>query len=121
MGIGKRLREARDAKHLSQKQLAEMVGVTANAISNYETELSHPKEPVMYRLLEVLEVDANYLFQDCYNNVAEGKDQLPLSPEETALIAAFRVADPADQEAVRALLSKYKPASARKNTKNAVG
>ncbi len=118
MGIGKRLREARDARHLSQKQLADMVGVTANAISNYETELSHPKEPVMYKLLEALRVDANYLFQDCYVNTAE---DIGLSIEESELVSAFRIADPADQDAVRSLLSKYRPADGRKNTKNAVG
>lgn len=64
MGIGKRIKEARENLGLTQSQLASLVGVTGSAIANYEKETSHPKESVMYRLFEALKVDANYLFQD---------------------------------------------------------
>lgn len=67
MGIGKRIKEAREQIGLTQSELGELVGVTGSAITNYEKETSHPKEPVMYKLLEVLNVDANYLFQDVVN------------------------------------------------------
>ena len=45
--------------------LASMVGVTKGAIANYENGTSHPKEPVMYALIDALGVDANFRFQDC--------------------------------------------------------
>ena len=64
MGIGKRIKEAREHMGLTQSELAGLVGVTNSAITNYEKDTSHPRESVLYRLLEVLEVDANYLFQD---------------------------------------------------------
>lgn len=64
MGIGKRIKELREFKKLKQDELAKMVGVTASAIGNYETEVSHPKEHVLYKLIEVLDCDANFLFQD---------------------------------------------------------
>lgn len=67
MGIGKRIKEAREQIGLTQSELGELVGVTGSAITNYEKETSHPKEPVMYKLIEVLKVDANYLFQDVVN------------------------------------------------------
>jgi len=67
MGIGKRIKEARETLGLTQNELAEMVGVTGSSITNYEKETSHPKEPIMYRLFEALNVDANYLFQDVVN------------------------------------------------------
>lgn len=66
MGIGKRIKEARENLNLTQKELGELVGVTGSAITNYENETSHPKEMVLYKLLEVLNVDANFLFQDCF-------------------------------------------------------
>ena len=59
MGIGKRLREAREKAGFTQEELGKMIGVTGSAITNYEKETSHPKEPIM------LNVEPNFLFQDC--------------------------------------------------------
>lgn len=67
MGIGRRIKEAREKLGLTQSELAALVGVTGSAITNYEKETSHPKESVMYKLFEALKVDANYLFQDVAN------------------------------------------------------
>lgn len=67
MGIGRRLKEAREKAGLTQEELGKLIGVTGSAITNYEKETSHPKEPVMYALFEALNVDPNYLFQDCVN------------------------------------------------------
>lgn len=79
MGIGKRLKEAREKAGLTQEELGKMVGVTGSAITNYEKETSHPKEPVMYALIDALEVDANYLFQDCVKLPA--KEKVPTTTE----------------------------------------
>lgn len=65
MGIGKRIKEARNKKNLTQTELADLIGVTKGAIANYENEISHPKESIMYDLINALDVDANFLFQDC--------------------------------------------------------
>ena len=51
MGIGKQIRRAREQLGLTQGQLAKAVGVTKSAIGNYESGVSHPKEPVLYALL----------------------------------------------------------------------
>lgn len=64
MSIGKRIKEARESKGLTQRELANRVGITAGAIGNYENGTSSPKETIMFALLDVLNVDANYLFQD---------------------------------------------------------
>ena len=65
MGIGKRLREAREKAGFTQEELGKMIGVTGSAITNYEKETSHPKEPIMYALIDALNVEPNFLFQDC--------------------------------------------------------
>lgn len=67
MGIGRRLKEAREKLGLTQEELGRQVGVTGSAITNYEKDTSHPKEPVMYALIDALGVDPNFLFQDCVN------------------------------------------------------
>ncbi len=64
MGIGNRIKEARINLGYTQEELAKLLGVTKGAVANYEIETSHPKEPIMYKLFDALQVDANYLFQD---------------------------------------------------------
>lgn len=82
MGIGKMIRTRREALKLTQAELAKMIGVTPSAITNYESDLSHPKEKVLYQLFEALECDANYLFAD----VIQTKTPPPLTAEESKLL-----------------------------------
>lgn len=72
MSIGTRIKEARSLQGYSRPYLAQLVGVTESAISNYENGISSPKEPVMIKLLLALCVDANYLFQD---EMAEAREK----------------------------------------------
>lgn len=74
MGIGKRIKEARKAIHMTQEELASILGVTKGAVANYENETSHPKEPIMYKMFDALQVDANYLFQDVIDLPGERND-----------------------------------------------
>lgn len=74
MGIGNRIKEARERQGLTQIELGKLVGVTGSSITNYENETSHPKEAIMYKLINTLKVDANYLFQDCVNLPKETND-----------------------------------------------
>ncbi|MCI9591617.1 MAG: helix-turn-helix domain-containing protein [Lachnospiraceae bacterium] len=74
MGIGYRIKEARERLNLTQTELGDIVGVTGSAITNYEKETSHPKEQIIYKLIEALKVDANYLFQDCVKLSKEAND-----------------------------------------------
>ena len=89
MGIGKRIKEKRELLGYNQEQLANIVGVTKSAIGNYENEVSHPKEPILYKLFDALKCDANYLFQDELNN--NSKDIFSI--EEIKLINDYRVLD----------------------------
>ena len=109
MGIGKRLKEARESSGYTQEELGKIVGVTGSAITNYEKETSHPKEPILYALINALGVDANFLFQDCV------KIKTPsLSDEATKVAIAFDKADEDHKEIVRTALSKYLAAPAQK-------
>ena len=89
VGIGNRIKEARLALGLTQDELAKKIGVTKGAVANYENNVSHPKETVIYSLIGALGVDANFLFQDCVQTkkapaisaeamkVAKDYDELP--------------------------------------------
>lgn len=64
MSIGSRLKDARVAAHLTQEDLAKQIGVTKGAIANYENGVSTPRIELLFGLMTVLGVDANYLYQD---------------------------------------------------------
>ncbi len=102
MGIGKRIKEARMAQNLTQEKLAKLLGVTKGAVANYENETSHPKESVMYKLLDVLKVDANYLFQDVVSTKSEFKADF----EEQEYIRKYRRLDEHGQDLVDTILDK---------------
>lgn len=96
MGIGKRLKEARERKGLTQRELGKIVGVTGSAITNYENEVSHPKETVMYALINALEVEPNFLFQDCVK-ISSKKDP-PMSGRAIKLAQSFDKLDDAGKD-----------------------
>jgi transcriptional regulator with XRE-family HTH domain len=60
--FGKRLRQIRRHKDLTQEQLAEAVGITAEYLSNLERGVNAPSFETLEKLAEVLEVDVTELF-----------------------------------------------------------
>lgn len=99
MGIGKRIKEAREMRNLTQAQLADKIGITPSSITNYENGTSHPKEPILYKLMNALSVDANFLFQD------EMKaNVIAYNAHEESIIETYRSLDPLDKKAVDGLL-----------------
>ena len=102
MGFGSRLREAREENNLSREDLATLIGVTRSAISNYENEISHPKEAIMYKLFSALGVDANYLFQDEMRT-----KEISLSPAGQRIGCAYEKAPQREQSIVEQVLEPY--------------
>lgn len=71
MGIGARIRQLRERAQLTQEELAARIGVTPSAVGNYEREVSHPREDVLYRLFTALCAEPNELFADFFDEGAE--------------------------------------------------
>lgn len=53
---------------LTRPQLAAKICVTPSAIANYENGISTPKPDILISLINVLEVDANYMYSDYLGN-----------------------------------------------------
>ena len=103
MGIGYRIKEAREHLGLTQTELGKMLGVTGSSITNYEKETSHPKEQIIYKLMETLNVDANYLFQD-FVNIKSKENDITLTEYEH--IKKYRILDAHGQDMVDTVLDK---------------
>lgn len=95
MRFGDRIRERREELGMSRSQLAERLGISLSAISNYETGVSFPKEDVMLRLFDCLETEPDVLFQDSFR-----AGRQVLSHGERVLLEKYRGLSPMGRETV---------------------
>lgn len=56
-----RLRETRQQKHISQQKLADLMGMTKQAISHYERGTRKPDKDALLALADILNVSTDYL------------------------------------------------------------
>ena len=85
MNLGTRIKEARLALNMTQEELAKRIGVSKNAISNYENGVSTPKVELLCAIMKHLEIDANYLY-----GVTKNPAPMMLSPHEKSVILSYR-------------------------------
>jgi len=103
--MGSRIKEARIQKGFTQEYLAKKIGVTKSAIANYENEISTPKIELLYKLFDVLQCDANYLYQDEMNSLADKDENMTLSLKEKTHIKKYRTLDEHGKKAVDCILN----------------
>ena len=84
MSFGEQLRRRREELHLSREELAGRLGVSVSAVGNYETGISAPKEGVLLKLFDALEIDPNYLYSGHFRHA------FTCSEEERALVEKYR-------------------------------
>lgn len=84
MSFGEQLRKRREELGMSRDTLAEKLGVSRSAIGNYETGVSTPKEDVLLRLFDALQVDPNYLYRDTFRHT------FVYSDEERRMVEKYR-------------------------------
>ncbi|MBE6995126.1 MAG: helix-turn-helix domain-containing protein [Ruminococcaceae bacterium] len=99
MSFGERIKTRREELDLSRGMLAERLGISASAVSNYENELSFPQKDVILKLFDCLETDPNTLFQDSFR----GGDKV-LTRSERQLLERYRGLSPMGRESVRAVV-----------------
>ncbi len=77
MALCDNLRKARKDKNMTQRELADKVGVSHNTISDWESGSHKPDADMVMLLCHVLGVDANYMldFQE-HEAAADIKDRL---------------------------------------------
>lgn len=104
MSVGSRIKELREMRNISRSKLAESLGVTVGAISNYENGVSSPKEPILFNIMEVLHCDANYIFQDAMKFSVYKNESTPEEFEK--IIKKYRTLDLYGKEVVEFILNK---------------
>lgn len=68
MIISKRIKEAIKNSHISQKKIADVLGIRDTNITNWKKGLNLPSVEVLRRLCLILDEDANYILGLDVNN-----------------------------------------------------
>ena len=93
--MGDRIREARKRLNLTQDQLSEKVNITLTYMSEIERGLKLPSMPLFIKLVEVLDVSADYLLRDTvstrnlYGDKVIGRKLERLSPKQRVALEAL--------------------------------
>jgi transcriptional regulator with XRE-family HTH domain len=89
--IGKRLRELREAKALSQRDIEDRTGLPRNYISQIENGHLTPTLPVLERWAKALDVELYQLFTVGHGQpeAAESPERIPVGAQERNLLGLF--------------------------------
>lgn len=94
--IGSRIRKYREEKGISQKELAQMLGIKNSRVSNWEQGLNRPDADILADICRVLQVSPSDLLGV---QLVEGE----LNDSERKVVMAYR-SKPELQQAVNILL-----------------
>lgn len=119
--MASRIKEVRESRHLIQEIVASEIGVTQQAFSKYERDITNIKVDVLIKLAEYFNVTTDYLLglsdvkRDLQRQVEMNKDL----DEYYELIEAFKSLDNYDKELLWNIVQKLKETSIKrkKNTK----
>lgn len=100
MAFKEQLKAARLAKGYTQEQLATAIGVAKSTFTGYEKGNSEPNMLTIKKLMEILEVDANYLWYDENDN----SNSFVTSFIEQQIIKKYRLIDETGKNTVEFVL-----------------
>lgn len=84
MSMGNVLRNAREAKNLTQSELAEMIGASTRTILAIEKNQRNPTYEVLYNLIHTLDISADLIFRP---------ESAPLTVEQDQIIRELLACD----------------------------
>lgn len=100
MAIKDRIKEMRQARNLTQEQLAKRIGIAKSTLAGYETGIREPSIEIIGKIMYELDIDANYLWQD------EGNYQMQVSYLEMEHIKKYHNLDDFGKESVDIVLER---------------
>lgn len=88
--LGDRLAAAREATNLTQKELAQRVGVKTSSLSNWEDDLSEPRANRLSHLAGILGVSLRWLLSGTGEGIEEPDENEQVAPDMTLLLTDLR-------------------------------
>lgn len=106
----KRLKELREAKHMSQQALADILHVTQQSIHKYEYGLAEPDMDIILHMAEIFDTSIDYLVG--YTDIPFRYETYPtdsISSSEKHILEYYRHLSPKAQELIQELILTTEP------------
>lgn len=106
MTLGEKIKSARTAKKLTQKQLAEMINAKHNSISDWESDRYKPDMDTIELLCGALDLTPTYIMgsktDEEYGSLV---GSIMNEPDTLELIAMYKELEEKDKSAIRQIIS----------------
>lgn len=99
------LKEGRLRKNLKQSDVAKVIGVKSNTLSNYENGVSEPDIDTFAMLCKIYGLDVSYVFGEAYG-LSISESEFQIKPSEIEIIKKYRDLDSHGREMVDFTLTK---------------
>ena len=104
----KNLKRLRNAKKISQKQLADIVSVSQQSINKYENHSIEPDIQTLTKLDDYINTSIDYLVRHTdINHKIEHLTPYDLNDEEQHLLSKYRQLTQAEKESISLILENY--------------
>ena len=94
--VGKRIRLRRTILHITQQQMAEMLGLTFQQVQKYEKGMNRVGASRLWDISRVLQVPMGFFFEDMQDDVASKSPRMLNSDSPSSLVLNEPVLSPKD-------------------------
>lgn len=103
--IIEKLKEGRTKAKLKQSEVAKMIGIKGNTLSNYENGVSEPDIDTFCALCDIYNIDPSNILNEAYGLGVQGEN-FKVKPSEIEMLKKYRALDPHGKEMVDFTLLK---------------
>lgn len=113
MNFGEKVRKLRKENKYTQKDLADILGVSTRTVVSYENGQSYPKQREIYeRLAQTFQVDINYFYMENEDQSSYGEEDVQaqakkLIDQASAMFAGGSLSEEDKDAVMRALQDAY--------------
>ena len=101
----KNLKLLRNERHISQQQLADMIGVSQQSVNKYENHNVEPDLTTLIAIADFFDTSVDYIIGHTTNRYRiEPRMAFELNEQEGALITQFRLLQPSERELFTTLI-----------------
>lgn len=109
--LGAKLRDLREAKNLSQKEVSEHLMISNKLLSSYERDVNDPPYPILKELCQFYNVSADYLLdidiKESSEDESSRSELIALNPMQKRILAYYSRLNQEHRDAVRGLMVLY--------------
>lgn len=115
MTFGEKIRDARKAKKLTQRQLADAIGAKHNSVSDWEKDKNKPDMDTIEMICGILDLEPNYLMGNAQSSSENASIVARVMSDfkMIEMIEKFYLLEVEDQNAIRRIIESLNKKKAR--------